>query len=107
MLIEHKSHGISYAAGPESGPPLAMFHGVTRRWQSFLPIIPALATRWQIMAWDARGHGLSDRVTGYLVTDYVADAVEFVKRQFKVPGAIYGHSLGAMVALATAAAVPQ
>lgn len=111
MLTEHRldlqTHSLSYAVGPKNGPPLAMFHGVTRRWQSFVPIIPTLATRWQILAWDARGHGLSDRGAGYLVTDYVADAVEFVKRQFKEPGAIYGHSLGAMVAFATAAAVPD
>lgn len=111
MLTEQRldlqTLGISYAAGPRSGPPLALFHGVTRRWQSFLPVIPMLATRWQILAWDARGHGMSDRAADYHVAAYVSDACEFVRATFEEPGVIYGHSLGAMVALATAAAVPE
>jgi pimeloyl-ACP methyl ester carboxylesterase len=111
MLTEERlalaTHQLSYACGPQNGPPLAMFHGVTRRWQSFLPLIPSLETRWQILAWDARGHGLSDRANDYHVPAYVADACEFVRCTFTEPGVIYGHSLGAMVALATAAAVPE
>jgi pimeloyl-ACP methyl ester carboxylesterase len=108
---------LNYACGPKNGPPLALFHGVTRRWQSFLPVWSALSTRWQLLAWDARGHGLSGRdpseqaangsESGYQVVDYVADAVQFVSQTFTQPGVLYGHSLGAMVALATAAAVPE
>ncbi|MDB5388855.1 MAG: ydjP 2 [Planctomycetaceae bacterium] len=100
---------LNYASGPKNGPPLALFHGVTRRWQSFLPIWTTLASRWQLLAWDARGHGLSSRAADshYQVVDYVADAVTFVSQTFKQPGVLYGHSLGAMVALATAAAVPE
>lgn len=108
---------LNHACGPENGPPLALFHGVTRRWQSFLPLCPALSTRWKLQAWDARGHGLSGRApvdqaahspeAGYQVVDYVDDAVRFVARTFPEPGALYGHSLGAMVALATAAEIPH
>lgn len=113
--IDFGSGNLNYACGAENGPPLALFHGVTRRWQSFLPIWAALETRWQLQAWDARGHGLSSRApddhssqdSGYLVMDYVADAVRFISKQFNQPGVLYGHSLGAMVALAAAAEVPQ
>ena len=33
------------AVGPDHGPPLLFFHGVTRRWQSFLPVLPSLMLR--------------------------------------------------------------
>ena len=105
--VELQSHGLSYARGSQNGPPLAMFHGVTRRWQSFLPIVPALVTRWQVLAWDAPGHGLSDRATDYHVAAYAADAAQFVRATFSCPGAVYGHSLGAMVALSAAADAPD
>lgn len=101
------SVNISYARGPANRRSLVMFHGVTRRWQSFLTLIPSLITRWQVLAWDARGHGFSDRADSYRVVDYVDDAVSFVRKAGGQRSVLYGHSLGAMVALATAAAAPE
>jgi pimeloyl-ACP methyl ester carboxylesterase len=88
-------------------PPLLCLHGVTRCWQSYLPLIPALQLRWQVYAYDQRGHGLSARGAGYLVTDYVADAVRFLRDEIGRPAVVYGHSLGAMVAAALAAEAPE
>ena len=105
--VDLQQLSLSCASGPAHGPPLALFHGVTRRWQSFLPLLPELTARWQVQAWDARGHGLSDRAAEYRTLDYVGDACGFVREQFASPGVLYGHSLGAMVALATAAEVPE
>ena len=87
------------AVGPENGPPLVFFHGVTRRWNCFLPILPLLSTRWQIYAIDFPGHGGSEaRLEEYSVTDYCRFAGDWIRDQFKHRVAIYGHSLGAMVA---------
>jgi pimeloyl-ACP methyl ester carboxylesterase len=97
---------LAYAVGPAHGPPLVLFHGVARRWQDFVPLAPALATRWRLLAVDHRGHGRSTRCDSYLVRDYVADAVEFVREHVSEPAVIYGHSLGAMVALGVAALLP-
>jgi pimeloyl-ACP methyl ester carboxylesterase len=95
---------LHYARGPSAGPPLLLLHGVFRAWQDFMPIIPALAARWQIDALDFRGHGKSSRREGkYRVIDYVEDAVAFLKHGCDEPTVVYGHSLGAMVALAAAA----
>ncbi len=105
--IDLERVSLASVSGPTSGPPLALLHGVTRRWQSFLPVLPQLTMRWQIKAWDARGHGESGRATGYRVCDYVEDACGFVLTEFARPGVLYGHSLGAMVALATAAELPE
>ncbi len=97
---------LAYAVGPTNGPPLVMFHGVARRWQDFVPLAPALATRWQLLAVDHRGHGRSSRAESYRVVDYVADAVDLVRVTVHEPAVIYGHSLGAMVALGLAAELP-
>ncbi len=112
MLVESKLHGgdepLNFASGPASGPPLLLLHGVTRRWQDFVTLIPALSLRWRVHSLDFRGHGKSGRTPGkYLVKDYVRDAVAFLRHHLKEPAVVYGHSLGAMVAAAAAAEAPQ
>ncbi|MFM8252961.1 MAG: alpha/beta fold hydrolase [Planctomycetota bacterium] len=101
-------HSLAALVGPTcspgNGPPLVLLHGVLRRGSDFVPLFPHLLTRWQVLALDQRGHGNSARVSGrYLVTDYVSDVVEWIRGTFREPVAIYGHSLGAMVALGAAA----
>ncbi len=111
MFAESKlqlgSHTLNVAKGPPSGPPLVMLHGVTQKWQTFLPMFPTLIMRWQIHGLDFRGHGASSPADdGYLIVDYVRDAVA-VLHELDEPAVIYGHSLGAMVAPAVAAEVPE
>lgn len=99
---------LNVASGPPQGPPLVLLHGVVRRWQDFLPIATDLASRWQLHGIDHRGHGRSGRAAqNYRVADYAGDATAFVERGIDQPAVIYGHSLGAMVALAAAAAAPD
>ena len=105
--FHHESLELNVAEGAPSGLPLVMLHGVTRRWQTFRPLLPALENGWHVHALDFRGHGLSDRAGGaYRVVDYVADAVALVE-SLPQPAFVYGHSLGAMVAAAVAAATPD
>lgn len=99
---------LSYAEGPDTGPSLVLLHGATGRWQSLEPILPAFADHWHIYACDLRGHGESGRAPSpgaYLVRDYVRDIEAFVRGV--LPGndavTLMGFSLGAMVALGTAA----
>ncbi len=100
---------LSYVAGPANGPPLVFFHGVTRCWQDLLLLYPALALRHQLFGLDFRGHGGSERAPGrYRVTDYVEDAVAFLRSEVPAPAVVYGHSLGGLVACsAAAAAAPE
>lgn len=95
------------AVGPETGPPLVMLHGVTRRWQSFLPLLPQLTLRNQVWALDHRGHGASSPADRYLVTDYCEDVFAIIREVIPGPLRLYGHSLGAMVAAAAAAQFPD
>jgi pimeloyl-ACP methyl ester carboxylesterase len=80
---------------------------VGRCAEDYRQFATGLVTEWHVHALDFRGHGGSNRVPGeYLVTDYAHDTVAFVRAEIHQPVLIYGHSLGAMVALAVAAALP-
>jgi pimeloyl-ACP methyl ester carboxylesterase len=99
---------INYvAAGREDGPPIVFLHGVTGRWQSWLPTMTALAADWRVYGLDFRGHGLSGRAAGaYRAVDYAADVIAFLRRRVETPAVLVGHSLGAIVSIAVAADAP-
>ena len=87
--------------------PLLMLHGVGRIGRDFAPLLPWLADR-HLFLWDHRGHGRSDRAAGeYLVRDYAADVVAWLQSSRFESVDLYGHSLGALVALRAAAEVPE
>lgn len=95
--------------GPEAGLPVVLLHGVLRGWRDFAGLWPALLPRGQVVAVDHRGHGGSGRAAdgAYRVRDYAADAIALVGEQLPTDAVIVGHSLGALVAIAVAAALPE
>ena len=102
------SPALHYVEGADNGPPLLLLHGLARAWQDYEPLLPALLPHWHVFALDHRGHGDSERTPGrYLVTDYVEDVARFVTNKCRAGVTLYGHSLGAMVALAVAAELPE
>ena len=99
---------LNYVEGPASGLPLVLLHGITLRWQSFLPVIPTLAFRYHVYGVDLRGHGLSGHMTGaYQMSDYAEDVIHFIRQQIGKPAILIGHSLGATVAIEIAANAPD
>lgn len=106
QIIEVDGKAFNVAVGPENGPPLILFHGVTRRWQTFLPLISGLSARFQIFAVDFPGHGKSEATNrGYRVIDYVQYAEALLTTPpFSTQREcfLYGHSLGSMVVAALA-----
>jgi pimeloyl-ACP methyl ester carboxylesterase len=111
MITEHRfwtGEGyLNFATGTVTGKPIVFFHGVTRRWQDFLTLMPSVSLRWHIHALDFRGHGLSSRAKTYFVVDHLRDAAAFVQGYFHQPVVLYGHSLGALVAAGVASAIPE
>jgi pimeloyl-ACP methyl ester carboxylesterase len=91
-----------------TGPRRTIFlHGVLRRWQTFLPLLPSWTASGSCVAIDLPGHGDSSRLTaGYRVADYLVEVVALV-RSFEHPVVVYGHSLGAMLAAGVADELPQ
>jgi pimeloyl-ACP methyl ester carboxylesterase len=112
-MIEHTFQGaattLNYAAeGRADGSPLLFLHGVTGRWQTWLPVLAAFWADWQVYALDHRGHGRSGHVRErYRIVDYAADTIEFLRRQVARPAVLVGHSLGAMITIAVAAEAPK
>ncbi len=99
---------LNVARSSTEAPELVLFHGLIRQWQDFAPLLPFVAGRWNVAAVDHRGHGKSARTPGaYRVVDYADDAVQLVRAIAPAPVAIYGHSLGALAAIAVAAAYPD
>jgi pimeloyl-ACP methyl ester carboxylesterase len=94
--------------GREDGPPIVFLHGVTGRWQAWLPVMTAFADAWRVYALDLRGHGRSGHVPdGYRLMQYAADVVAFLRRRVERPAVLVGHSLGAMISIAVAAEAPE
>jgi pimeloyl-ACP methyl ester carboxylesterase len=99
---------LNCAVAADAGPPLLCLHGVTSRWQTWLPVMPSLSLRWQLHALDLRGHGASGRTFGaYRINDYADDVVTLLQRELGAPTVIIGHSLGAIIATAVAARAPE
>jgi pimeloyl-ACP methyl ester carboxylesterase len=91
---------LNYAEGPPNGPPLVLLHGLGRRWQVFLPVIPALSLRWHIFAPDLRGHGKSSHIArGYRGQQYSEDIVRLLRSRISAPAVLFGHSLGGLLAM--------
>jgi pimeloyl-ACP methyl ester carboxylesterase len=80
---------------------------MTQTWDAWLPVIPALAPHFDIVAVDLRGHGQSDQPqAGYHLADYAADIVALTAALGWRQPAVIGHSLGGSVARVTEARNP-
>lgn len=93
-----------------SGPPVVLLHGllVGNMTTWYWTAAPALAERHRVIAFDLRGHGLSERVkTGYDVATMTRDLASIVDDLAGEPVALVGHSYGAVVALTYALRNPD
>jgi pimeloyl-ACP methyl ester carboxylesterase len=98
---------IAYAESAASGPVLLVLHGVTSRWQDWLPVLPVFAQRWRVVVADLRGHGRSGHVKdGYGLMQYVSDVAALLSHLGDQPAAVMGHSLGAMISIGLASEHP-
>jgi len=91
-------HGLE---GPASGQALVLLHGATSNSYYWMSVIPQLAQRWHVYAFDLRGHGLSGRpadLEGYNLKYHVADTVALLRDVVREPAVLMGHSYGAVIA---------
>lgn len=98
----------AYSGEPSDGPSLLMFHGVTRRAYDLEPLYSAINGRVNWQAIDLPGHGESPRSNRrYAVVDYVDAIAPIIAGIDQPPIYLFGHSLGAMVALMAASRWPD
>jgi len=81
--------------------PVLLVHAVTRDARDLEPFVPLSEGMARPRPVDLLGHGAAPRAARYRIADFAA-ALPLPQQ----PVAIYGHSLGAMVALRAAAAAP-
>lgn len=91
-----------------SGEPLVLLHGWPQSWREWRHIIPALATRFTVIAPDMRGFGDSEAPTsGYDKRTVAADIHALVQHLGFTKISLVGHDIGMMVAYAYASAYPD
>jgi pimeloyl-ACP methyl ester carboxylesterase len=103
-------HGVSlhYLRTGGDGPPLVVAHGLYDDGSCRTPLIRELEDSYDVIAYDSRGHGRSDAPeAGYTVADRVADLVGLLDALAIESPILWGHSMGANTAAATAAAYPD
>lgn len=96
--------------GPRNGPVLLIVHGILDHGAAWDAVARSLAARgYRVVAPDLRGHGRSTHLAtsaSYHLMDFVAD-IDALSSRFQSPHMLVGHSMGAAVATAYAAARPS
>lgn len=89
------------------GPPLVMAHGFFDNGRCWAPLAEDFADDYDVIMYDARGHGLSDAPeTGYDIESRVADLVGIITELDLNDPILLGHSMGGATAASTAAKHP-
>lgn len=103
------SHGELAWREAGTGPALVLLHGIGSGSASWLGQLDGLAGRFRVLAWDAPGYGGSAplREAQPLARHYVQALDEGLQALDVEAPLLLGHSLGAIVAAAWAAAQPQ
>ena len=98
---------INFIQASTSGQPLVLLHGTASEWQSFSPLISVFAEKFKVFVLDLRGHGGSSWGSEKnRLFDYAEDIKYFLEKHIGQPCILYGHSLGAQIAIAVASLAP-
>jgi pimeloyl-ACP methyl ester carboxylesterase len=90
-----------------SGPPILLAHGFYDDGRRWVPLARDLADDYEVVAYDARGHGQSDAPeTGYDLDSRIGDLCGVVEALGLEDPILLGHSMGAATAAWTAATRP-
>jgi pimeloyl-ACP methyl ester carboxylesterase len=89
-------------------PPLVLVHGFTDSALYFERLADLLAESWDVIAYDARGHGQSSRITDRFDDTLRADDLQFVINELSLDRpALLGHSMGAATIALAATRNPE
>jgi len=91
-----------------NGPLMLFFHGITANSGTLAPLALRFADRFNTIAVDQRGHGLSDKPeSGYEASDFAEDIAAIIKKLDRGPAILVGHSLGSRNSVTAAARYPE
>jgi pimeloyl-ACP methyl ester carboxylesterase len=114
VAIEHRYlsiRGITlHCAVAGEGPLVVLLHGFPECWYSWRHQIPALASRFRVVAPDLRGYNESDKphgVRAYELPELVADVEALIEALGERDAVIVGHDWGGALAWVFAMERPQ
>lgn len=89
------------------GEPLLLIHGLGSSTQDWENQVAFFSSRYQVIAFDLRGHGKTDKPKHpYTVSLLAEDTACFIKALNLSPVNVVGHSLGGMIAFQLAVDYP-
>ena len=93
---------------PGDGPTVVLVHGLASNARIWDAVAPRLAERCRVVAYDQRGHGLSDTpADGYGFAEVVGDLRRLIETLGLGRPTLVGHSWGGNVVLELAATYPD
>lgn len=99
---------LSYYRSFGDKPPIVLAHGLTDDAGCWQQVADSLCTHFDVIAYDARGHGRSDApATGYEPTHHSQDLIALISALELEQPVLLGHSMGAVTVALTAAERPQ
>ncbi|GAB3468011.1 alpha/beta hydrolase [Kineococcus endophyticus] len=87
-------------------PSLVLVHGLTDSADTWSRVARELELSYDVVSFDARGHGSSDRSTDYLAEAHTSDLVGLTRALHVDRPVIVGHSMGGVHATLAAARMP-
>jgi esterase len=94
--------------GDSKNPAVVCLHGLLGSSRTLLRLVDAIAASgFYVIAYDQRGHGHSFHAADYSLDTMALDAFHIMDRYSISSAHLVGHSMGARVALAAAAAKPS
>lgn len=75
-------------------PVVILAHGITDSSLCWTRLVRALESSYDLILYDARGHGLSDQPGSYGLEDHVADMVGLIRALELESPFLLGHSMG-------------
>lgn len=109
-MIRTRGDGVDIQAARWRGEGRTVFcvHGLTANCRCWDTMAAALAPRFELVAPDLRGRGLSEMpAQGYDVEQHVRDIAAVIENLGIRRPVVMGHSLGALIALAYATRRPE
>jgi len=90
------------------GQPILFIHGLGSSGRDWEPQIAFFSAHYQVVTFDVRGHGQSDKPPGpYSIRLFAGDTAELIKSLGIAPAHVVGISMGGMIAFQLAVSAPD
>lgn len=96
-----------HRAGSSDKPAIVLLHGFTDNGLCWLRVAHDLENDYDVIMIDARGHGQSAAGAIFDISAMAADTAAVIRSLKLDKPFLFGHSMGAVVAMSTAAAYPD